>query len=297
MLSTLVNTKLGARFRCTVLDQNDNVKEQGQWHDNMIMDVATTLMSTGFEEEPIPKVGSSIAEVVANQNGVQAGIEAMILLSKKELWAGRFTRVNNNSANMSWGTQYTYRNNGVANASVSEIGIDNFNRAIFLDEVGMARSWVVSPNEKLVVDMEFVISFTTPTTAINITTVDNEGTAIESLNVNLTVANQATTGTPLWWKLLSKPTTRVGLIKDATYTGVTAPSADKIDRVNITNDYIYEGRDVKINITHRAGEGGQSYKGMLIEFGCLAPAFGVVFSKTIRVGSGYTFKSNMTVTW
>lgn len=298
MISSQVSTKMGALFRLRNVDKvtGEETANSG-WNSNIILNAATSLMETGFTELPIPKLGSSIVEADVTQMGVQSLIPTMTAISNKELWPGRFTRTNNNKAVMSWGHQYTYRNNASSASNVSEIGIESFNRAVFKDDNGVVRSWSISPTENLIVDMEFMVTFTTPTSSIEIRVVDNDGVETSKVNVALTVAEQITTGTAQWWKLLSKGVTPVTLVTDPNFTGLIKPAAAAMVPANLSGEFVYVDRSVMLDIQHRAPVGGQQIKGMLIQFGCLAPTFGVVFSTPIHVGSGYTFKSDVTINW
>lgn len=298
MISSQVSTKMGALFRLRNVDK-DTGRETADsgWTSNLILNSATTLMESGFAELPIPRLGSSIVDAEASQMGVQAAIPTLTMLRNKVLWEGRFTRVSNTKASMSWGHQYTYRNNASSASNVSEIGIDNFNRAVFKDDNGVTRSWSISPTENLIVDMEFLITFNTPTAPIEIKVVDNEGVETSKVNINLTVAPQIETGVPQWWKLLSKGATPVTLVTDTNFTGVVKPAGSAMVPANLSSNFVYVDRNILVDIQHRAPTGGQKIKGMLIQFGCLAPAFGLVFSSPVHVGSGYTFKSDVTISW
>lgn len=298
MISSQVSTKMGALFRLRNVDKvTGEVTAMSGWDSNIILNAATAIMETGFTELPVPKLGSSIVEADVSQLGVQSLIPTMTPLTNKVLWAGRFTRTSNNMAVMSWGHQYTYRNNAASASNVSEIGIDNFNRAVFKDENGVVRSWSISPTENLIVDMEFMITFTTPEAPVEIRIVDNDGLETAKINVALTVAEQITTGAGEWWKLLSKGVTPVTMVTDANFTGVVKPAAISMIPANLVSEFVYVDRNIMVDIQHRAPTGGQQIKGMLIQFGCLAPNFGVVFSTPIHVGSGYTFKSDVTISW
>lgn len=298
MSNTNINATLGSLFRMMVVDKETGVvKSQSDWQHNLILNVAKNYMQLGFDEEPSPKLGSSLIDVDVSQTGVQAPIAALALTGKKELWPATFTRTTTNAASVSWGTQYTYQNNSAGVVTVSEIGIDNFNRLVFRDDQGGVRSWSISPNENIIVEMEFVIAFTTSSNPVTITTVNNAGETLNTYNVNLTVSNQITAGTPRWWKLLSKPSTNVKLVTATTFNGVNPPADSAVVVSNIPSTYTYTDRTITISIQHRAPSGGQTFKGMLVEFGCLSPAFGYVYNNTIRVGGDYTYKSNVTVTW
>lgn len=294
----IVDAKLGARFRARVTDADNNLIEQGDWDSNMILDVALAYMRDGFTAEPTPKVGSSIIDVSADQLGVQAPIAGMTVTKTKSVQAATFTRVNDYSASVSWITEYTYKNTAASAVNVSEIGIDNFNRAVFKDEQGIVRSWSVSPNENLIVEMEFRIAFTSPTAPTVITTVNQDGETIDTINCKTTVANQITTGTPQWWKLLSKPAHNAYIITDAAFAGLDKPAdVSKMIAASIATDYTYTDRSIDIAISHRAAVGGNDVKGLLVGFGCLTPAYGFVFDKIVRVGSGYTYSAGVNITW
>lgn len=294
----IVDAKLGAFFRPRHVDAQGQLIEQGDWDSNMILDVAIDYMKDGFPAEPTPIVGSSIIDVTVDQEGVQAPITGMTVTKTKTVQAAKLTRVNDYSAYVSWITEYTYKNTSAATANISEIGINNFNRAVFKDDQGVARSWSVSPNENLIVEMEMRISFTSPNVATNITSVDQDGATVDTFTCKTTVANQISAGTPQWWKLLAKPAHNVYLVTDAAFAGLDKPAdASKLVAANVASDFTYTGRSIAIDIRHRAGIGGLDVKGLLVEFACLSPAYGFVFSKNVRIGSGYSYSAGLNITW
>lgn len=298
MISSHVSTKMGALFRFRNVDKETGAETADSgWHSNMILDAASSIMQTGFSELPIPQLGSSIVEASPDQRGVQSVIPTLNILRNKVLWEGRFTRASANKAVMSWGHQYTYRNNASSASSVSEVGIENFNRAVFKDENGIVRSWSISPTENLIVDMEFMITFTTPTNAIEVRVVDNEGTETSKINVTLTVAPQIDDGAAQWWKLLSPATQPVTMVIDPNFNGTVKPAQNTMVPANISSEFVYVDRDIMIDIQHRAPTGGQQVKGILLKFGCLAPSFGILFSTPLHIGSGYTFKAESIISW
>ena len=126
----IVDAKLGARFRARHTDQTDRVIEQGNWNDNMILDVAIDYMRSGFIEEPTPIVGSSIIDVTPDQEGVQVPIYGMSVIKTKAVQTAKFVRINDHAAYVTWITEYTFKNNTAFSVNISEIGIDNFNRAL-----------------------------------------------------------------------------------------------------------------------------------------------------------------------
>lgn len=298
MINSNVSTKMGAKFRLANTDKiTGEITRQSDWYLNAILDVATINMENGFNAIPIPRLGSSIVDVTTSQTGVQAPINTMQHVRDKVLWEGTFTRESSTKASVSWGHQYTYRNNGTSDANVSEIGIDNFNRAVFKDENDVIRSWAVSPTENLIVDMEFVITFMTPVEPISVSIIDNDGVVTGTLDVHLYVAPQVSNGIPQWYRILGNPNAPVKLVKDPNFNGLVKPADAQVIETSMPITYDYNGRQIDITIQHRGAVGGQSIKGMLVEFGALTPVFSVVFSTPIRIGSGYTFKSTMSVTW
>ncbi len=294
----IVDAKLGARFRARHTDQTETVIEQGNWNDNMILDVAIDYMRDGFTAEPTPIVGSSIIDVTPDQEGVQVPIVGMNVTKTKAVQAAKFVRTNDYAAYVTWITEYTFKNTTASSVNISEIGIDNFNRAVFKDDQGVPRSWTVSPNENLIVEMEMRISFTSPTQPTVITTVDQDGATIDTINCKTTVANQFDVGTPQWWKLLAKPAHNVHLITDAAFAGLDKPAdVAKMVLANVASDYTYTNRSIAIDIRHRAGVGGNDVKGLLVGFACLTPAYGFVFDKIVRIGGGYSYSAGINITW
>lgn len=294
----IVDAKLGARFRARHIDQNNNLVEQGDWNDNLILNVAINYMRDGFATEPVPTVGSSIIDASPDQEGVQVPITGMVVTKTKSVQAAKFTRTNDFAAYVTWITEYTFKNTTASSVNVSEIGINNFNRAVFKDDQGIPRSWTVSANENLIVEMEMRISFSSPALPTVITTVDQDGATIDTINCKTTVANQFDTGTPQWWKLLAKPAHNVHLITDVGFAGLDKPTdAAKMIVANVASDYIYTDRSIAINIRHRAGAGGHDVKGLLLGFACLTPAYGFVFDKTVRIGGGYSYTAGINITW
>ena len=294
----IVDAKFGARFRARHIDQNNNLVEQGDWNDNLILNAAIDYMRDGFTAEPTPIVGSSIIDVSPEQEGVQVPIIGMVVTKTKSIQAAKFVRTDDYNAYVTWITEYTFKNTSASAVNVSEIGINDFNRAVFKDDQGIPRSWTVATNENLIVEMEMRISFSSPTQPTVITTVDQDGATIDTINCKTTVANQFDTGTAEWWKLLAKPTHNVHLITDAAFTGLDKPAdAAKMVAANVASDYTYTDRSIAISIRHRAGVSGHDVKGLLVSFACLSPAYGFVFDKIVRVGGGYSYSAGVNITW
>ena len=294
----IVDAKFGARFRARHIDQNNNLVEQGDWNDNLILNAAIDYMRDGFTAEPTPIVGSSIIDVSPEQEGVQVPIIGMVVTKTKSIQAAKFVRTDDYNAYVTWITEYTFKNTSASAVNVSEIGINDFNRAVFKDDQGIPRSWTVATNENLIVEMEMRISFSSPTQPTVITTVDQDGATIDTINCKTTVANQFDTGTAEWWKLLAKPTHNVHLITDAAFTGLDKPAdAAKMVAANVASDYTYTDRSIAISIRHRAGVSGHDVKGLLVSFACLSPAYGFVFDKIVRVGGGYSYSAGVSITW
>lgn len=294
----IVDAKLGARFRARHVDQDNNLVEQGDWNSNLILNVAIDYMRDGFTAEPTPIVGSSIIDVSPEQTGIQVPITGMVVAKTKVVQAAKFVRTNDYAAYVTWITEYTFKNTSASAVNVSEIGINNFNRAVFKDDQGIPRSWTVSKDENLIVEMEMRISFTSPNLPTVITTLDQDGATVDTINCKTTVANQFDSGTAEWWKLLAKPAHNVHLITDPAFTGLDKPAdASKMVAANIASDYTYTDRSIAISIRHRAGVGGNDVKGLLVGFACLSPAYGFVFDKIVRIGGGYSYSAGLNITW
>lgn len=291
------NFKIGARYRVQHLDPSGIVKGESDWGCNLIVDSALAHIRDGYTERPLPKLGSSILETSVTQNGVQAHIPTMALLSHVPLWDGMVHESGLNSVVSSWGTKFKFRNEGFSAVSVSEIGYDNLNRMVFKDEEGNVTSWSVDPNDILVIDESFSIAFSAPTSAIAISIVNQSDEVIDTVNASLTVLDLVEVQPNDWWNLLKKPAEAAYLITDTNWSGTTSPANGVRLIPSIEPVYSYNGRAISVSVAHRGRAGGDEIRGMIIQFGTLTPVFAIQFDRTITIGSGYLFEANLTANW
>ena len=297
MLNALYKTQMGAKFKLTVLNADGSPKSDTNGpYCNMILDSAVTIMPTGFSTLPIPVLGSSAIAEAANQTGVLTPQANMVCYENKELWAAKYSKISDTEANVSWGHRYSYRNTSTAAIEIAEVGIPNFNRAVFRDGVN-SYIWTVSPNEILLVEMDFNIRIKAPINPIAIAVLDQDGKTTKNVTVNMRVCDAVSAGTPQWYKALSKPSNKVYYTTDNNFNGTVKPVTAQQFEVSLSSNYDYKARTIEMSFKHRGKTGGESIKGILFNFGCITPVLTAVFSEPLYVGGGYTFEAKSTLTW
>lgn len=289
------NFKLGAKYRVQHLDPSGQLKGETDWGCNLIVDSALAHIRDGYSQRPMPKLGSSILEADVSQHGVQAAIPTMVIESHVPLWDGIVHETGVNNIVSSWGTKFRFKNEGLSTVLVSEIGYDNLNRMVFKDENNNVTTWSVDPDDILVIDESFSISFSAPTSAINISIVNQDDEVIDTVNASLKVIDMIEIAPNDWWNLLKKPAEAAYLVSDLGWDGTTHPASRLIP--SIEPSYVYSGRTINVTISHRGRNGGDEIRGMIIQFGTLTPVFAIQFDRTITIGSGYLFEANLTANW
>jgi len=293
-LSSCLN--IGAMYSVRQYGRNGELKRSSEPGCNLVVDTASTLMRNGYTQRPTPKLGSSILEADVSQHGVVAHCPTMALLDIVNHSGVTYTH-GFNSVRVGWKSTITFKNEGMTAVAVSEIGYDNLNRMVFKDENGIVSTWSVDPEDILIIEEDFGITFTAPSTPTQIQIIDHNDVVTGAVDVALGVIDKVETNVGQWWDLLKKPTSAAYLISDINWDGATVPSTN--DRIIPSNEptYDYEKRQIDVTINHRGRAGGDTLKGVLIQFGTLTPVFAVKFSTPINVGSGYMFEINLTANW
>lgn len=284
--------KTGARFRITTPHGRSG------WGLNLILNSAKDLMASGFNAEPEPILGQSILEVDPTQTGVQAPLPNMVMESSRTLAPPKMERVNDQTCKVTYRTEYTFRNNAATQANISEIGFANLNRALFKDEDGVAKAWPVADQERVLVEMEFVIVMSTPAVAANIDVVDNNGTVVDTIAVTMTTMFDPTQ-TAVWWKLLSPNTSGQGinLVTDTNWNGFGLPLPENTIPASADTSYEYVDRNIAVGLEHMGAVGGQTIKGYFLTLAGKPPYICAVFDKPLTIGGNYTFKSTLSIDW
>lgn len=288
--------KIGANYAVRQYDQAGNLKRAAGPDCNLVVDSATTLIQSGYTQRPSPKLGSSILDADVSQQGVMAFAPTMALLDIVDHEGVEYT-YGLNSVRVGWKSTLTFKNEGATTVAVSEIGYDNLNRMVFKDESGQVTTWSVDPEDILIIEEDFGITFSTPTTPSAIDIVDHNDTVTSQVNVALKVLDKVESSIGSWWDLLKKPTSAAYLINDTSWTGNTIPATNT--RIIPSNEpnYVYDKRNINVGITHRGRAGGDTIKGVIIQFGTLTPVFVITFDTPITIGSGYMFEINLTANW
>lgn len=299
MINLASMTKMGAKFRLVNVDSTTGeITKDSDWFCNVILNTAVETMPTGFNELPIPVLGSSMVPEDITQTGVLTPLPNLNCFTNRELWPAKYTKINDYTANVSWGHRYSYRNDNATSVEIGEISIPKFNRAVFKNEAGTAFTWTISPTETLIVEMDFNIAINGGADQISINLHDQDDLVIKTIKMNLRVCDKLIDAqVPVWWKALSIPATKVYYTVDPNFTGTIRPPASTMKEVAISSTFEYVGRDIKIRAKHRGEVGGQNIKGLLYHFGCLSPVLTTVFTEPLYVGGGYTFEVNATLTW
>ncbi len=290
------NLKIGAKYSVSQFDRNGDLKRSSDPGCNLIVDGAATVMQSGYTQRPAPKLGSSILEADVSQQGVMAYRPTMVLTDIIDHEGVTYTH-GNNSVRVGWKSTLKFKNEGVSAVDVSEIGYDNLNRMVFKDESGNVTTWSVDPDDVLVIEEDFGITFTAPITPSQLTIVDHNDAVIGNVTVSLNVIEKVENAVGHWWDLLKKPTSAAYLVNDVNWDGVTPPT--NANRLIPSNEpsYGYDKRQINVGISHRGRAGGDTIKGIVIQFGTLTPVFVVTFSTPITIGSGYMFEINLTANW
>ena len=172
------SNKTGARVRITTKAGTSG------WGCNLILNSATAVMKAGFPASPTPVLGQSIIPVDATQTGVQAPLPAMTMKSKVE-GTPKYARISPQSCKVTTVTKYYFQNTANATANVSEIGYEGLNRALFVDEQGVAKAWPVADQEEVIVEVEFTTVMAVTSAVSNINVVDQDGLTVDTIEVTM----------------------------------------------------------------------------------------------------------------
>lgn len=288
--------KIGANYTVRQFDRFGEPKRSSGPCCNLVVDSASTLIQSGYAQRPSPKLGSSILEADVSQHGVMAFSPTMALLDIVDHEGVEYTR-GLNSVRVGWKSTLTFKNEGLSAVAISEIGYDNLNRMVFKDESGQATTWSVDPEDVLIIEEDFGITFSAPTSTTAIDIVDHTDAVTGQVNIALKVIDKVETNIGHWWDLLKKPTSATYLINDSTWTGETIPSTNHRIIPSVEPTYAYDKRNINVGVKHRGRAGGDVVKGVIVQFGTLTPVFAITFDTPITVGSGYMFEINLTANW
>lgn len=299
MFKAISDSKMGARFRLINIDKvTGEVTKDSDWFSNIILNAAKDVMPIGYATMPTPILGTSIIDEEVEQSGVLSPINNMPCTATKVLWGAKYVKNSDTDANVSWGQRFTFTNNNATSVEIGEIGIPNFNRAVFRNDAGSSYIWNVSPSESLLVEMDFNIRLVTPTGDITINVFDQDDIVLKTIKVRMRVCDKLEEAqVPEWWKVLSEPEHGAYYTTDTNFNGTVRPTAGTLKPVSIKSDYTYNGRTIDVAISHRGVTGGESIKGLVFPFGCLSPVITAVFVDPLYVGGGYTLDAGLTVTW
>lgn len=282
--------KTGARVRITTKAGSSG------WGCNLILNSATAKMRDGYPESPIPVLGQSIVAVDVTQTGVQAPLPLMDMTNRIE-GTPVYSRVSAKTCKVTTVTKYYFKNTDTAIANVSEIGYEGLNRALFVDEQGVAKAWPVASQEEVIVEVEFtiLISVTADLTSINV--IDQDGTTVDTIDVTMTAMYSEANPPGEWWNLLKAATDNTGifLVTDQNWDGSSPSSAGFF--ASKQTELTYSERNIHVTLEHVGAVGGQSIKGYYLVMEGKPPHVGAVFNKTLSIGGNYTFKSELSIDW
>lgn len=281
--------KTGAKFKITTASGTSG------WCDNLIMDSATSLIANGYDVEPVLILGQSIMEVDTTQNGVQAPIMSMELVGTSETAIPQITRADEYSYNITFSREYTFKNTASSHVSVSEVGFDGLNRALFLDSENNPRSWDVGAGDEVIIEMAFVIVLATPKQPKVISILDGDSNPTATIYLEIKPMAIDPTGAD-WWKLLSGGAAEnVKLVTDSDWDGVSQPTS--VHDLSEPADYDFSDRNIKVRLKHRGSLSNNTVYGYIVSLGPNVPPIGVKFEEPFYIGNNYLFYTNVNVTW
>lgn len=284
------SNKTGARVRITTKAGTSG------WGCNLILNSATDKMKTGYTESPTPVLGQSIIPVDVTQTGVQAPLPAMSMTSKVE-GTPKYARISPQSCKVTTTTKYYFQNTANATANVSEIGYDGLNRALFVDEQGVAKAWPVADQEEVIVEVEFTTVMAVTDVVSNINVVDQDGVTVDTIEVTMTSMYSEATPPGEWWKLLSPSKTNSGIfmVTDQNWNGLSSTSAGF--QASKAAELTFDQRNIHVAVEHIGAVGGQTIKGYFLQLEGRPPHICAVFNKPVTIGGNYTFKSELSIDW
>ncbi len=282
--------KTGARVRITTAEGSSG------WGSNLILDNATERMKTGYPSSPTPILGQSIIAVDASQTGVQAPLPKMTMSSKVD-GAPEYVRVNGQTCKVVTVTKYYFRNTDTVTANVSEIGYTGLNRALFVDEGGLAKAWPVADQEEVIIEVEFTMVVSSAAAPIAINVVDQDDVTVDTITVAMTTMFSETDGPGNWWDLLKPAAGNTGiyLVTDQNWDG-TGPASSGF-YASKAAVLTYANRNIHVAVEHVGAVGGQTIKGYYLELAGKPPYVCAVFDKALTIGGNYTFKSELSIDW
>lgn len=284
------SNKTGARVRITTKAGTSG------WGCNLILNSATDKMKTGYTSSPTPVLGQSIIPVDVTQTGVQAPLPSMQMTSKVD-GTPKYARISPQSCKTTTVTKYYFQNTANATANVSEIGYEGLNRALFVDEQGVAKAWPVADQEEVIVEVEFTTVMAVTDVVSNINVVDQDGVTVDTIEVTMTAMYSEATPPGEWWKLLSpsKTTSGIFMVTDQNWNGLSATSAGF--QASKAAELTFDQRNIHVAVEHIGAVGGQTIKGYFLQLEGRPPHICAVFNKPLTIGGNYTFKSELSIDW
>ena len=284
------SNKTGARVRITTKAGTSG------WGCNLILNSATAVMKAGFPASPTPVLGQSIIPVDTTQTGVQAPLPAMTMKSKVE-GTPKYARISPQSCKVTTVTKYYFQNTANATANVSEIGYEGLNRALFVDEQGVAKAWPVADQEEVIVEVEFTTVMAVTSAVSNINVVDQDGLTVDTIEVTMASMYSEAVAPGEWWKLLapSKTNTGIFMVTDQNWNGQSASTSGFY--ASKAAELTFDARNIHVAVEHIGAVGGQTIKGYYLELEGKPPHICAVFNKPLTIGGNYTFKSELSIDW
>jgi hypothetical protein len=272
-------TKFGATFKF----KNPNTNEESTVFCNRILLSGKDLIKNGFEQEPIPTLGSSMLPVNSDQVGVQAPISGLVLTNRE---AGEVVVSGDTEYQKSVGykSRFTYKNTNAQAVAISEVGYLTLNRALFTDAAGYAAAWQLESQDELIVEVVFTIAYSGVETPITISCQDGQGNVVDTYTASVLVGVPEDVLTTVWWKLLSENNDSVQLIDE---NGLAS---------SIVADISYNGRDITVSIDHRPNV-AISIAAIKLALGDGAPFYRVSFDRPISIPKDNAFKYTLKINW
>lgn len=276
---------LGIEYRVTVRDPNTKeVKFETPWCHNLILDNTGSIFRRGFTNPPAPVLGSNGAAVAASQPGVLSPLKDVRAISTThDPNSNEWEQIAPNIANAIWHYNFEYLNVSTTTATLREIGLDGFSRALLIDNDGKPANIPVAQYDQLSVGLRFVMSTNLQNQTVNIT--DVGGGVVDTFNVSYVVSPPANLADGTWWKLFDF-TGPLTLVTDSGELLVS--DYGLVTKVN--------SRDINYRMTIIA-EDSYGWTGLKYSFACKTPNVEAVFSKTINVPASQKFELVLNPKW